>query len=385
MLAVLALRPALEGFRNIGIVAFRRDLEFALDFRFGVLQKLGGFAIVIVLAVIWRSYWALIIGRLGAGLIGVAISYAMHSYRPRFTLQKFSEIWSFSQWLLLSRIGIFGNRSSDKFVVGSLSGTATMGDYHIAKEFGTVLSRELIAPVRRALFPNFAILIAEKRRFAQHVALMLGYLATMVAPVQFGIGAVAPDFVSVVLGPRWTGITPLIEILVLAGAASALVLSVEFLLPVTDHTRLAALAAWLELLVLVPVLLFAMQMGGAETLAIARLGVAVLFIPVMFGFVSRACQIPVLSLFASIWRPLLAAAIMAVGVRYLHNQLDWTATPRLVVTVLAGGFTYPAVLALLWLASGRPAGAESDIYARLHAKITGRVRAPESSATGPDR
>ena len=365
VLAVLALRPVIDGFTNIGIVAFRRDLDFAREFRFGVLQKLGGFVVVVVLALVWRNYWALIVGRLAGGLISVAISYVMHSYRPRFTLKEFRSIWSFSQWLLVSRLGIFGNRNADKFVAGSLAGTATMGDYHVAKELGTMLANELIGPVRRAMFPNFAILIAEEKRFAQHAALMLSYLAALILPIQFGIGAVAPDFVSVVLGPRWTGITPLIEVLVLAGAASSLMLAVEFLLPVSNNTRTAALASGLELLVLVPALIFAMRAGGIESLPVARLAVAVLFIPVMFGLVARACSIPVLMLYGAIWRPLLAAATMAVSVRYLHGLLEWPAAARLTVTVISGVAIYPIVLALLWIASGRKAGIETDVYARL--------------------
>lgn len=365
VLAVISLRPLFEGFRNIGIVAFRRDLDFARDFQFNVLQKLAGFVFVVGLALLWRSYWALIVGRIIAGLIGVGISYWMHPHRPRFTLSKFGDIWGFSQWLLLSRIGIFGNANTDAFVVGSMAGTVKMGDYHIAKEVGTVLSRELIAPIRRALFPNFAILIAEQQRFTQHVSLMLGYAATMVLPVQLGLGAVAPDFVAVILGPRWTGITPLVEILVLAGAATALVRTLEFLLPVTNNTRQAAVVSWLEVLTLIPLLIWAMQVGGAAQLATARLVVAVAFVPVMFGFVARACKIPYLNLFASIWRPIIAAVLMALCVRYLQTQLDWPSALRLAGCIMVGIAIYPVILSALWIVSGRPAGAESDALARL--------------------
>jgi len=65
-LALLSLRPVLDGLQNIGVVDFRRDLDFGKEFRFGMYQKLMSFSVVVVLAITLRNYWVMIIGMISA-------------------------------------------------------------------------------------------------------------------------------------------------------------------------------------------------------------------------------------------------------------------------------------------------------------------------------
>ena len=62
VLYVLALSPLLSGFENVGIVAFRKDLQFRNEFRFQVWKKIAGFVVTVPLAFLLRNYWALVIG-----------------------------------------------------------------------------------------------------------------------------------------------------------------------------------------------------------------------------------------------------------------------------------------------------------------------------------
>ena len=55
ILSLLALSALIQGFRNIGTVAFRKELDFAKDFRFAVYQKLGVFAVTVTLALWLRD------------------------------------------------------------------------------------------------------------------------------------------------------------------------------------------------------------------------------------------------------------------------------------------------------------------------------------------
>lgn len=124
---VIALRPLISGFENIGVVAFRKELDFAKDFRFTVYTKLANFAIVVGSAYCLENYWALTIGMTSGSVIAVILSYLMHPYRPRLSLVHVREMWGFSQWLIISRVGSFLNRKTDEVVVGRLLGTSVMG------------------------------------------------------------------------------------------------------------------------------------------------------------------------------------------------------------------------------------------------------------------
>ena len=109
----LALRPIIDSLQNIGLVALRRDLDFAREFRFNLLTKILGVCVQITAALYFRNYWSLVLGMIAASVITSLLSYLMHPYRPRLTLVKAANIWSFSQWLLVSRVGSFFNRRAD--------------------------------------------------------------------------------------------------------------------------------------------------------------------------------------------------------------------------------------------------------------------------------
>jgi O-antigen/teichoic acid export membrane protein len=83
LVALLALGPLIQGSKNIGVVAFRKDLNFDREFRFLLAKRLLSSVITVWLALWLRSYWALAIGMVFGRFTGVGISYALHAFRPR--------------------------------------------------------------------------------------------------------------------------------------------------------------------------------------------------------------------------------------------------------------------------------------------------------------
>ncbi|MBV8651692.1 MAG: oligosaccharide flippase family protein, partial [Alphaproteobacteria bacterium] len=65
----LAITAFLQGFQNIGVVDFRKMMDFRKDFLFSVSGRILGTMVTIIVAIWLRSYWALVIGliaRVGA-------------------------------------------------------------------------------------------------------------------------------------------------------------------------------------------------------------------------------------------------------------------------------------------------------------------------------
>jgi len=106
IVAALALRTSLQGAVNIGIVNFRRELQFAKQFRYDLYPALISFATTMCAVLIFGNYWALVIGILAQLMSATVLSYIMEPFRPRICFSKAGEIWSFSRWILLSvRLG----------------------------------------------------------------------------------------------------------------------------------------------------------------------------------------------------------------------------------------------------------------------------------------
>lgn len=368
----VAVRPLIDSFQNIGVVAFRKELDFAKEFRFSLYTKLLNFVVVIAAALWLRDYWALVYGSIVASVFGLAVSYAMHPYRPRLSLARIKEIWGFSQWLMISRIGSYLNRRCDELVVGGFAGTTAMGNYHVANELATLPSSEIVMPVRRAMFPALTKISGRTEEFTVAVLSSFSAVSALCLFVSFCLLVTAPEVVGVVLGSKWSDAVPLMKWMALFGGFSALVLVLEVPLWVAGKTNMSAAQSWLELAVILPATLLAVRAYGAEGAAAARAGVSLLMVPVMMALTARVGSVSFGQLAGALWRPLAAALMMAAAVHALPLESMGPTLLRLAVKLAACAAIYPVVLVLLWLTCGRPRGVEATLVELVRSALVRR-------------
>ena len=379
----VAARAPIEALQNIGIVAFRKELDFAKEFRFTLIGKLLGFVAVVGAALVLRNYWALVFGSLFASVLTVGLSYRMHPYRPRLSMARVGEIWTFSQWLVISRVGSYLNRRCDEFVVGGYAGTTAMGSYHVAGELATLPSSEIVMPVRRAMFPTLAKVADQRDEYSRAVLSSFSGVAALCLFISFTLSLVAPDVVALVLGGKWPEAAPLMRWLALFGGMSALVLVLEVPLWVAGKTQISAAQSWLELAIIVPVSLWAVQRWGAEGVALARAVVALAMVPTMMILIARAGLISLGALASALWRPAVAALGMVALIGSLPARWIEPAFLRLLLECAACALVYPTLLLLCWWASGKPAGVERSMLS--HARSVWRSRSARAAARASAR
>ena len=95
VLAGLAFGPLFASLENIGIVKFRKDLQFRKEFTFRASRRILAFAVTLPLAFWLRNYWALVAGILASKLGGSILSYVAQDFRPRFCMTKARELFRF--------------------------------------------------------------------------------------------------------------------------------------------------------------------------------------------------------------------------------------------------------------------------------------------------
>ncbi len=358
LIRFLAVGMAIGGFTNIGVVAFRKDLDFNLEFKFSIYKKLLSFAVTVGLALLLRSYWALATGMVVSQALGVVLSYAMHPYRPRLSLQAFREIWSFSQWVLVINIGNYSYEKGDEFVVGRLSAPREMGIYTVAYEVSNLPTTELLFPISRALYPGFAKLAPEPERLFKAYLNVLGFIATFSVAAGFGIAAVASDLTKTVLGERWLDAVPLIQWLAFFGVLRAIYGQAGYVLLALGHVRALALLTWLQFVFLIPATTIAGMRFGILGVAIAKLCTALVFALLLFGALTRVTSIRVSQLALQIWRPCVSGVAMLLVLRALRPASVGIPLLNLIRDAAIGASVYAIVLSALWLLTGRPEGTE---------------------------
>jgi len=365
VIMVLALRSIIGGFENVGTISFRRDLNFAKDFRFGVYKKLVSFAITVGCALVMRNYWALAVGMVAGRLVEVALSYQLHPYRPRFSLSEWHSVWSFSKWLFILNLGYYARNRADEMVVGYLSGTTAMGQYHIGAYVATSCGEEVALPLARALFPNFARQASTPELLMQSCLRMMRIIAPVVISISFGMIAVAHDMVLVVLGEKWLGAVPIVQALALYSAIFGISHGIFTLSVAVGRVRLMAVITILQGAVLFLGCLGIGALYGVEAVAVTRTVIALVTMPILFYVMTKLGPVSLGQLVETFWRPLVASIVMVAIVWALHAPGIDAPTLRLLLDVSVGATVYALTSLLLWRVAGRPDGLERLVLRQL--------------------
>ena len=356
-----ALGLCINGFENIGVTLIRRDLDFSTDFRYQVIVKFLGVATVIALALALRSYWALALSQPINAAINVATSFVIHRYRPRFSLHGWMRFASFSANIVTSNLARFITNKADVFIVGSVSTSAEMGLYNVASELSSMPSRELTSSVGRALLPGLARLKHASENFLAAFLQAMESVSVLCIPIGFGLWVVADDLIHVVLGSRWEGAQTLMRILALYGTLMSLIdVLIGHVLIVTGHERRQTIVLWVRA-VLLAACAAAGTHWGVEGIATGAAVSSILMFVISILVLKTTLGCRVTEFLGIFWRPTIAAAAMAWTVHYSVLALAGPSILRLAVSVTVGVLSYAVVLLLLWLAAGRPAGAESAV------------------------
>lgn len=358
LLVVMGLSSAIQGFENIGVVKFQRELDFKRDFNFQLIKRVFGFLVTIVFAFWLRSYWALVFGTLISRFGGVVVSYLVCDFRPRFSLAKKNEIWGFSKWVIVRSVGGYLDDQFHRLVVGKTESARILGLYTVSGEIASMPTSELLMPIGRVLFPAFSAYKGDSARLLESYLLSLRVQVLLAIPLSAGLAAVADNAVPVLLGDNWVEAITFIRILALYGFVHAIGYSGAYLLTALGKIRVLAIMPWLSFALFL-VAVVAMDDAGALEVAEIRLLLGFISIFAFFWLVKRVL-IGLLwrDLLAACWRPVVAATIMAALVYMLSGYLSWPSAIELVFQIVVGGILYTVILFALWIISGRPFGAE---------------------------
>lgn len=366
VLYALAGCSFIQGFDNIGVVAFQKEMELHKEFWLGLSKKLVGFAVTISLAFILKSYWALVAGILATRITGLLLSYHLHPFRPKLSLVAAGDLFNFSKWLLLNNLLIFLNNRGTDFVIGKVSGARALGLYSVAYEIANLPTTELVFPIARAVFPGYARLASDPEKLRSAFLGVNGLLALLTIPAGVGIGLIAEPIVHVLLGPKWGDAAPLIQVLAAFGIVRALHGPNGSIFLALGKPRIIAALQCVQLGIAIGLMLLLVPLWGPIGAAWAILAGACIAMMSSYTLVLSKIQTSFTSLFSVVWRPIVAAIVMAAVVNALSNswQNDLAlsvSAPRLVALIVAGAISYAGTIIVCWVATGKPDGPEAQI------------------------
>jgi O-antigen/teichoic acid export membrane protein len=370
----LALNVFVEGFENIGMIAFRKDLEFHKEFLFQVIKKLMAFSVTIGLAIYLKNYWALIFGTLTSTVTAVIFSYVIQPFRPRLSLIAKSDFFHFSKWLFINNLLMFFNWQSVNFLVGKFSGSYGLGIYTISSEISNLPTSDLVAPINRAIFPGYAKMAQELGMLRQGFINVISAIALFAIPVCIGIALLADPLVHVMLGEKWLNAIPLVQILSISGLTAALQTNKSSIYLAMGRPRILTFVYTIQLVVSIPLIIFGTMYYKELGAALAILTASLFLMPINYFILFSVLKLNPFKFLETLWRPAVASSIMTMTTlialnffpdngNFLSNLL------KLSVSSTVGCATYTISIVILWVMSGRPETIESVILRKAPSRI----------------
>lgn len=349
VIRVIGTTPLILSLQNPGVMYFQKNLNFHKEFVYQVGGRLVDLVVAVVLALIFRSVYALVAGIVAMNCVKFVISYGIHEYRPKieFDYAYGKEMFGFGKWLLVSGILVFLYGQGDDAFVGWFFGASSLGIYQLAYRFSNAPATEVTHVISRVAFPTLSKVQNDTEKLREGFRRGVQLSTTVAFPMAAGIAAVAPQFVPVVLGDLWRPAIPVMQVLAVWGGVRAFGANVGPVYNSTGRPDIGARVQTLKVITIIIIIYPAAESFGLAGVALAIVMSSCISLPVSLYYVLSITQERVIELFKLIIYPLTSSIGMAGGVVILDTYvLVGTNLPNLISLIISGTILYILLMIL---------------------------------------
>lgn len=328
-------------------------LQRRLDFKYRSLSDMGstviGSVATLILAVAGFGVWSLVIGNLAGFFFRAVFFNIVAPFRawPSFSLKGMRSTLTFGGNVTGSRFLWFFFTQADTVIVGRVLGGEILGIYSVALHLATLPVQRVSAILNQVAFPAFSRFQHDRDLIAAQLLKALSLIAVVAFPILWGMSAVAPELIAVLLGPKWTAAVLPMQILAWVMPFRAVV---GFLPSVTDAMGRPEVGLSNALLgcIVMPLAFFVGAQWGIKGVSLAWLIAYPILLAINMKRMIRVVGVRSRDVLTRLAPTLLCAGGMYLAVWCARTVIAGRASSlgTLLMEIAAGGFTY-LVLALL--------------------------------------
>ena len=351
LLRLMSLLVPLQLAGDVAYALVARRMQFSKDALWSMMSESLAAIAAVALALAGFGVVALVVQLFVAGVVRLAGLFLVSRYLPRFTfrLGEVKRLARFSLGLMGSEIANFVTFQSPMVVISRFLGLAEAGAYSAANRFSSIPNQVVLSAVMGVLFPAFSAMMHDRERRSQALMLSTQVTALLLAPMMFGLWALAEPAMLLLFGPQWAAAWPVLGLLALS--KGILTPCSTFIPYLKGAGHGGALFRWAvgRAVVTTAAVAYGAHQG---TLVAAMTALCIVNALVQCGYsrlVFSADGTPFLSGFWRAVRPMLTAALMALAVRYAldHVLADrLPATLQLALGIALGGVVYGGLIFL---------------------------------------
>jgi len=297
----------------------------------------------VAIAMGWSGFG---IGALGAQQLAMPLTAALFymifsRWTPRlqFSMEELRPLLSYGRYVTGSGIVQYFATSADRPIIGNRLTPADLGYQSMSDQIVGAPLRIVVSMVRKVMFPIMSSIQDDGDRMRRGMLGVQYGLVALLAPICFGLWALADPVVRLVLGPGWEMVAILMGYTTLRAFLNVFTDLNAVIFSAKGHAKFQFHWSIFSLMMNIIVLLIAVPYG-IVALAAARLGLSLVLVPINSWFVLRLTQLPAMDRVLVSIRPVLSAALMAAGVATVDKMIASHGT----IIRLAVGIPFGAVL-----------------------------------------
>ncbi|MFI3305643.1 MAG: lipopolysaccharide biosynthesis protein [Rikenellaceae bacterium] len=194
------------------------ELNFRRQAAASFVGILCGACTALVMAHRGYGVWSLVAQQIVSDTIRTALLWALSSWRPTagFSMESLRELSRFGTKVMASGLMHVLYVNLYPLIIGRHFAPSQLGLFNRATTIGALPSSNISTIVDRALYPILCAKQSDCHAAASTLHRYLGGVCFFVFPAMVGLAVLARPTVSVLLGERWMGVVPLLQIIAIA-------------------------------------------------------------------------------------------------------------------------------------------------------------------------
>jgi len=347
LVQVAALQMPISSLGALRQALAERELDFAWLARVELGAAFVSTVVGLGLALRGAGVWALVGASLAMAVTRSLLLVRRGLIRPSFRLAGVGRFLPVGGSVMFSRLAWHLVSQADVLIGARRLGSEAIGTYSVALHLATLPMQKVMGIINAVALPAVARLQEEPERLRARLLWATRMMSVISVPALWGLSAIGPELVRVVLGPKWGNAIVPVQLL-------SLIVPLRMIQTIFSTAIIGTGKAGLNIYMTVVsavVLPGSFLLGtrwGVNGLAAAWLFAIPISFTLNFWRITYVFDIRLMHIWRAVWKPVAAGSAMYLAVAGLRGML--VALPdlaRLPFLIGAGAVAYMAVLHLL--------------------------------------
>jgi O-antigen/teichoic acid export membrane protein len=313
------------------VLAIRSIAGFLLGAAAGIMAALRGFGV-----------WSLVIQQVIASFTSLGLLWSTTPWRPgfQFCRESSDEILSYMKRISGNALLNVLSQNMDATLIALFFGPSSVGIYSVGKRLMLALQAIAANPINGVALPALAETQADPVRERRVFLMATQMVFTCCAPVFFGAAAIAAPIIEFLFGARWIGAANVVSWLSVGTLCMMAFGYFGNVLILRNHPASLTVLTATQTVLSVCLFVFFHAIGW-HVIAAPFVLPYVVTVPLCGRLALQFLKIPWSHWIKAVSPPLVAAAIMSIGIRLLSSSLfAMPAVEKVVVLGMAGAAIY---------------------------------------------